>query len=135
MIAVALGQVGTALAAPFVALAGFPVAYVMWVAHVASGLPGARASLPAGLVGVACLRRPRLARARAPGAARRVRRCGAVAAAGARAPCCSRTQAAGLAAPAGLRITFLDVGQGDATLIQWRRSAILVDTGPPDGPI
>jgi len=47
----------------------------------------------------------------------------------------SRTQAAGLAAPAGLRITFLDVGQGDATLIQWRRSAILVDTGPPDGPV
>ena len=47
----------------------------------------------------------------------------------------SRASAAGLAAPAGLRITFLDVGQGDATLIQWRRSAILVDTGPPDGPI
>jgi competence protein ComEC len=47
----------------------------------------------------------------------------------------SRTQAAGLAAPAGLRITFLDVGQGDATLIQWRNRAILVDTGPPDGPV
>ena len=30
----------------------------------------------------------------------------------------SRTQAAALAAPAGLRITFLDVGQGDATLLQ-----------------
>ena len=37
MLAVALGQVGTALAAPLVALAGFPVAYVMWVAHVAAG--------------------------------------------------------------------------------------------------
>jgi competence protein ComEC len=44
-------------------------------------------------------------------------------------------QGAGLPPPAGLRITFLDVGQGDATLIQWRGSAILVDTGPPDGPI
>jgi competence protein ComEC len=47
----------------------------------------------------------------------------------------ARTPAAGLAAPMGLRITFLDVGQGDATLIQWRSSAILVDTGPPDGPV
>jgi competence protein ComEC len=34
-----------------------------------------------------------------------------------------------------LRITFLDVGQGDATLIQWRQRSVLVDTGPPDGPI
>jgi competence protein ComEC len=37
--------------------------------------------------------------------------------------------------PPGLRITFLDVGQGDATLIQRHGASILVDTGPPDGPI
>ena len=55
MLAAAVGQLGTALAAPFVALAGYPVAYVMWVAHVASGLPGAQASVPAGLVAAACL--------------------------------------------------------------------------------
>ena len=48
------GQVGTALAAPFVALAAFPLAYVMWVAHVAGGAPGARASVPAGVGGAAC---------------------------------------------------------------------------------
>jgi competence protein ComEC len=30
-------------------------------------------------------------------------------------------------------VTFLDIGQGDATLIQERRNAVLVDTGPPDG--
>jgi competence protein ComEC len=35
--------------------------------------------------------------------------------------------------PAGLRVTFLDVGQGDATLIQDRRTSVLVDTGPPEG--
>jgi competence protein ComEC len=46
-----------------------------------------------------------------------------------------RLNADAVAAPAGLRITFLDVGQGDATLIQRRSAAILVDTGPPDGPI
>ena len=38
--------------------------------------------------------------------------------------------------PSGqLRLSFLDVGQGDATLIQHGGAAVLVDTGPPDGPI
>jgi competence protein ComEC len=131
MLAVALGQLGTALAAPFVALAGYPVAYVMWVAHVASGLPGAQASAPAWLVGAACMAVALAVTARR---ARPLVVLGAVVAL-ALGAVLSRTQAAGLAAPAGLRITFLDVGQGDATLIQWRRSAILVDTGPPDGPV
>ena len=35
-------------------------------------------------------------------------------------------------APSGLRVTFLDVGQGDATLLQVPRGAILVDEGPPE---
>src|SRR2546423_152209 len=30
---------------------------------------------------------------------------------------------------------FLDVGQGDATLVQQGTRAILVDTGPPTGPV
>jgi competence protein ComEC len=34
-----------------------------------------------------------------------------------------------------LVVSFLDVGQGDATLIQHRGAALLVDTGPPGGPI
>jgi competence protein ComEC len=38
-------------------------------------------------------------------------------------------------APARLTISALDVGQGDATLIQHAGHAVLVDTGPPDGPI
>jgi competence protein ComEC len=33
--------------------------------------------------------------------------------------------------PEGLRITFLDVGQGDAALIEVREGALLVDQGPP----
>jgi competence protein ComEC len=155
MIAVALGQLGTALATPFVALAAFPVAYVMWVAHVASGVPGARASVPAGVVGAACAAAAlsvAVPRARAPLATGTVAALVLVLALSlapnaplavwlARTPLAgpaalvSRASAGGLAAPAGLRITFLDVGQGDATLIQWGRSAILVDTGPPDGPI
>jgi competence protein ComEC len=46
-----------------------------------------------------------------------------------------RLQGDAVAAPSALRVTFLDVGQGDATLIQRRQAAILVDTGPPDGPV
>ena len=34
--------------------------------------------------------------------------------------------------PAGLRVTFLDVGQGDATLIQVPQGSVLVDQGPPE---
>jgi competence protein ComEC len=37
-----------------------------------------------------------------------------------------------LPAPTGLRITFLDVGQGDAALVQVPEGAVLVDEGPPE---
>ncbi|HJR95139.1 MAG TPA: ComEC/Rec2 family competence protein, partial [Gaiellaceae bacterium] len=35
--------------------------------------------------------------------------------------------------PAGLRVTFLDVGQGDAILLETPRASVLVDQGPPEG--
>ena len=41
----------------------------------------------------------------------------------------------GLEQPAGLRITFLDVGQGDAVLVQVPEGAVLVDQGPPEGDV
>jgi competence protein ComEC len=34
--------------------------------------------------------------------------------------------------PAGLRVSFLDVGQGDAILLETPEGALLVDTGPPE---
>jgi competence protein ComEC len=34
--------------------------------------------------------------------------------------------------PAGLRLTFLDVGQGDSVLLETRAGAVLVDQGPPE---
>jgi len=37
--------------------------------------------------------------------------------------------------PNGLRMTFLDVGQGDATLIEVPEGAILVDQGPPEADV
>ena len=36
------------------------------------------------------------------------------------------------APPRALRVTFLDVGQGDAALIEAPGLRVLVDTGPPD---
>jgi competence protein ComEC len=41
----------------------------------------------------------------------------------------------GIAPPAGLRVTFLDVGQGDATLLQVPQGAMLVDQGPPEADV
>jgi competence protein ComEC len=38
-------------------------------------------------------------------------------------------------APGELVVSFLDVGQGDATLLQRGAASVLVDTGPPGGPI
>ncbi|HET9507189.1 MAG TPA: DNA internalization-related competence protein ComEC/Rec2 [Gaiellaceae bacterium] len=37
--------------------------------------------------------------------------------------------------PTGLRITFLDVGQGDAVLVQVPEGAVLVDQGPPEADV
>jgi len=37
--------------------------------------------------------------------------------------------------PAGLRVTFLDVGQGDAILLQVPGGAVLVDGGPPEADV
>ena len=37
--------------------------------------------------------------------------------------------------PVGLRVTFLDVGQGDSVLLETRRARILVDEGPPEADV
>jgi competence protein ComEC len=37
--------------------------------------------------------------------------------------------------PRDVVVSFLDVGQGDATLLQHGEHAVLVDTGPPDGAV
>jgi competence protein ComEC len=37
--------------------------------------------------------------------------------------------------PGGLRITFFDVGQGDAALVETRDGAVLIDQGPPEAEV
>jgi competence protein ComEC len=145
MVAAALGQAAPTLAAPINALAAFPLAYLEWLAHAASSAPAAAVELRlgspvavaaayGGLVGAAVL----LARAR------RVRRARRAVLALVGAALAVAVVAAWLGAPGGppgspppgqLRLSFLDVGQGDATLVQHAGAAVLVDTGPPDGPI
>jgi competence protein ComEC len=131
MASAAIGQLSPVLATPFTALAGFPAAYVMWVGHVAGGIPGAQATVPmAAVAGVCLVGMLAIVSRRARPLAAAV-----LLAALALAVALPRGQAGAATTPAGLRITFLDVGQGDATLIQRREAAILFDTGPPDGPI
>ncbi len=150
-LAAALGQLSPALASPFTAVAAWPLAFVAWTGHAAAALPGARAEAHlapalagAWWVGLALLAvgavRERLATALRRGrsiiAARSPRRLAGILAAPAvvavvviagavRAPPAARS----------LVVSALDIGQGDATLIQDRGAAVLIDTGPPDSPI
>jgi competence protein ComEC len=133
-----LGQLTPALAAPVAGVAALPLAYVTWLAHSAAGLPFAELRVPspsllavagiyAAAAGVALGWRRLGTRRRPIGTAVAVAAIGATVllALGARRP----------QPPADLTVSFLDIGQGDATLIQHGRAAVLVDTGPPDGPI
>jgi competence protein ComEC len=137
-IAGALGQVAPALAAPVAAIDALPLAYVTWLARSAAALPLAELSVPApapwvvaaiyAAAAAAALGWRRLGTRRRPvgaGVAASAITVTAALALGARAP----------QPPADLTVSFLDIGQGDATLIQHGRAAVLVDTGPPDGPI
>ncbi len=155
MLAIAAAQVSPALCVPLNALNGPLLAYVEWVAHVAAAPPAAalpvRVGGPVGLAatyaaaGAAMLAAGRvwrwLGRPRAAGSggpARSVkRRLAAVgvallAAGLALAP---SLRGADAPSPGELVVSFLDVGQGDATLLQHGGASILVDTGPPGGPI
>lgn len=150
--AAALGQLAAPLASPLVTITAWPLAFIAWVGHTAAGLPGAQAEAGASPVGAAAWwavlaalavpavraklaalgRRTGLVR-RGAGRTRRLLLAGAVLAL---AVALLATQAGGSPSPPiGLVVSALDIGQGDATLIQDRGAAVLVDAGPADGPI
>ena len=164
MLAAAAAQIAPALALPFTALSAPLLAFIAAVAHAAAAAPaavtaahlGSPASLAlaylalgAGAVAIRPAWRALRVRAGAgPGGAR------LATALGARAPAApllalAAIVAAGLGgvavararagppppAPGELVVSFLDVGQGDATLLQLDGHSALFDTGPPDGPI
>jgi len=113
------------------AIAAFPLGFVGWVAHVAAAAPHAT-------VGVALGGPLALAAAYAAlGALVVSRRARALAAGGALAlgVFAAWPRLHPPAPPRHLTVSFLDIGQGDATLVQHAARAILVDTGPPEGPL
>ena len=135
MIAAVVGQVASSAALPFTAVALYPLAYVQWVGHTAAALPAAQIAAGAGPVALVCC----LAALLVAGG-RRGRRAALVL-----APVLAlallwvalahRRAALSGPAPGRTRATFLDIGQGDATLLQAGGHAMLVDSGPPDAPI
>jgi competence protein ComEC len=137
-VAGAVGQAAPALAAPVAAVAALPLAYVTWLAHGLAALPFAELSVPAPgpleVIGLyAAAGAAMLAWRRRPAWRRPLGAAGAVAAVAATAALALGARTA--QPPADLTVSFLDIGQGDATLVQHGRAAVLVDTGPPDGPI
>jgi competence protein ComEC len=150
MLAAAVAQIAPELAAPFNALNGPLLTFVEWVARTMAGAPAAvlpvRISSPAalaaayGALGVGAVRLGRVV-ARLPPPRFRRPRTGLAAALGAIAATAVLLAAASSAheAPPVLEgdvvVSFLNIGQGDATLIQSGRTNVLVDTGPPGGPI
>lgn len=144
MSAAAAGQVAPALAAPILAAAGLPLGYLVALGRLAGGLPAAQVAVPALAVTILtvlvafALWRGREAEAAGPGRPLRRRHVVAavttLAAAGALASA-ARPPRAGAPPEGTLRITALDVGQGDATLVQAGGHAVLVDAGPPGAPV
>ena len=139
-VAGALGQITPALAAPVAAITSLPLGYLTWLADRAASVPLAEVAVPSpGPAGVLAVYLAAVGAAlgwrRLPGAARRRARTALAAAALAGCVAAIALQRGAPGTPRDLTISFLDVGQGDATLIQHGATAVLVDSGPPGGPI
>jgi competence protein ComEC len=141
-IAAAVGQASPALAWFPAWLAGPPLGYLGWLARTAARMPGAEASVALTPVGAAAVYAASLgavvgARGRWAPRLRRTTRRTKVAAALAAVLVLGvgAARARGPGPPDGLVVSFLDIGQGDATLIQHGGATALVDTGPPGSPL
>jgi competence protein ComEC len=120
-------------------LAGWGGAWLELVAHMISTLPsaqiGARAAIALALAGAALTVAVRSTsvrgRALSPGALAVSVAAAALALAGWR----SLHEPASWHPPAGFRVTFLDVGQGDSALLETASARVLVDEGPPEADV
>jgi competence protein ComEC len=129
-VAGAVGQVAPGLAAVPNLLAVCPLAFVEWVAHASARLPHATLPLTIGSpLAVAGAYAAMVVLFRS----RRARRIAAVL--GLAATLAIATTARTAPTSRGVVVSFLDVGQGDATLLQDGEHAILVDAGPPGSPL
>ena len=147
MLAAAAAQVAPALAVPFNVLNAPLLAFVEWVAHTLAAAPAAalpvRLGSPVALIGAYAALAAALLGVRAAWRRAEASRLDPLAMAAialvplAALGCATALDDDTVAAPSRgeLVVSFLDVGQGDATLLQMAGVAVLVDTGPPDGPI
>jgi competence protein ComEC len=133
--AVALEPVFPSLAVALGWLNGWLAAYIAACARLIGGLPYAQVSTTKAMVGVSLVLGLVLVvrRLHPPRAPRLVVLLGLAALVGAGWKITRPGEE--LPPPRGLRITFLDVGQGDSTLIQVPEGAILVDEGPPEADV
>ena len=137
LLAALVDPVSPSAAAGLASLAGWAAAWLDLVARSVAGLPSA--AVETGRLLVACVvlggtlvalrrLRNRISRVHALPVALAVG--GAVLVAG--AAWATRVEPV-REPPPGLRVTFLDVGQGDAILLETPRASVLVDQGPPEG--
>lgn len=136
-LAAAVGQVAPGLAAPLAAACGPLAGFMVALAESAADWPGAALQVGWPVVtlaaaGVLCLIATWLAGRLRPGTARRVLVLAAVVVAN--VVFASRAGAPAPPPEGTLRVTALDVGQGDAILVQSGSAAVLFDAGVPDAP-
>jgi competence protein ComEC len=139
LLAAAAEPVAPGAAAALAWLAGWAASWLDLVARLVASLPGAqigaRTALVVALLALVGWAGGRHARARlgarGTSVAAAVAGVGLIAAAGwwAVRPAPAWHQ------PAGLRVTFLDVGQGDSVLLETPSARVLVDQGPPEADV
>jgi competence protein ComEC len=140
LLAAVVEPVAPGAAAALASLAGWAAAWLELVARLVAALPGAqigaRTAFIAAIAVAAAALGLRFGRQRLGTQARAAVALGAagaliLVAAGwwAARPAPARDQ------PAGFRVTFLDVGQGDAVLLETPSARVLVDQGPPEGDV
>jgi competence protein ComEC len=135
LLAAAVDPVSPAAAAALAWLAGWCAAWLEAVAHVFASLPGSQVGGRTALLGAVGLA---LAWVIAREGRSRLRQRPALAALAAGvvllggAITLAVRPAPAWTPPAGLRVTFLDVGQGDAALLETASARVLVDQGPPE---
>jgi competence protein ComEC len=137
LLAAVVDPVAPGAAASLAWLAGWAAAWLELVAHVVASLPGAQIGSRTALVGalglVGCWAAVRWSGIRISGrpAPYVLAACGSalvLLAAG----WLWAWPAPAWQAPVGLRVTFLDVGQGDSVLLETPSARVLVDQGPPE---
>ncbi len=134
LVAAALDPVLPSAAAALAWTNGWLAAYLAWCARLVARLPHAQVTSSGGLAALALA--PVLVVLSARLGSPRGRRLVALLAMAGALVVASRawTPEPDVRPPAsGLRVTFLDVGQGDATLLEVPEGAVLVDEGPPEG--